>query len=328
MKILIAGLGSIGKRHATNAAKFAETAVFDIDRDAAETCRRELRLRSFSDFQTALEWKPDGVVVATPTSLHIPASLAAVDAGADVLVEKPISHSVDGVDNFLNRAEIFKRKVFVACNMRFHPAIKSIRENLDLIGRPLFARAHYGNYLPDMRLGVDYRTLYAASRKQGGGAVLDGIHELDYLTWLFGSVGTVLCHAQKLSDLEIDTEDYASISLRHISGVASEIHLDYLRPFKRRGCEVVGEQGMFVWQSEGKKPEKCSVRLYERKTGSWKSVFCCEDVDLNRPYEEMMEHFVNGMRGRDVPLLRGRQAAEELSVVLRALKMSQIKAEE
>jgi predicted dehydrogenase len=327
MKILVAGLGSIGKRHAANAAKFAETAVFDINRDAAETCRRELRLQPFSDLEAALEWKPDGVVVATPTSLHIPVALASVEAGADVLVEKPISHSAGGVDSFLQRAETFKRKVFVVCNMRFHPAITAIRENFDLIGRPFFARAHYGNYLPEMRPGLDYRTLYAASRKQGGGVVLDGIHELDYLMWLFGSVSNVLCNAGKLSDLKIETEDYASISLRHASGVASEIHLDYLRPFKLRGCEIVGEQGMFVWRSEGKRPETCSVRLYERKTGVWASIFCCEAVDLNRPYEEMMEHFINGMQGRDVPLLRGREAAEELSVALSALTMSQIHLE-
>jgi hypothetical protein len=84
---------------------------------------------------------------------------------------------------------------------------------------------------------------------------------------------------------------------------------------------------MFIWQSEGKKPETCSVRLYERKTGVWASIFCCEAVDLNRPYEEMMEHFINGMQGRDVPLLRGREAAEELSVALSALTMSQIHLE-
>jgi predicted dehydrogenase len=283
MKILVAGWGSIGKRHLTNATRLAETAVFDINTRVAETCRRELGIQTFTDLKTALEWKPNGVVVATPTNLHIPIALASVEAGANVLIEKPISHSADGVDTFLDRAETLKRKVFVVCNMRFHPAIYAICRNLDLIGRPFFARAHYGNYLPDMRPDVDYRKLYSASRKRGGGAVLDGIHELDYLVWLFGSASKVLCNAAKLSGLEIETEDYASISLRHESGVASEIHLDYLRPFKRRGCEIVGEQGMVLWQSEGKKPEKCSVRLYDKRTGQWKSILDCEEVDFNKP---------------------------------------------
>lgn len=324
MKILIAGYGSIGKRHAKNAAKLVETSVVDINPRASEDCERELCIRSFTDLESALEWNPDGVVVATPTNLHIPIALASVEAGANVLIEKPISNSLNGVDAFLNRAEFLNRKVFVACNMRFHPAIFVLRQNLNLIGQLLFARAHYGNYIPEMRPNADYRKLYSASREQGGGVILDGIHEIDYLIWLFGPICEVKCNAAKLSNLEIETEDYACILLRHKNGIASEIHLDYLRPFKRRGCEIVGDQGMLIWQSEGKNPEKCSVRLYEKKTKGWKSLFYSENVNMNRPYEKLMKHFIAGIQGRDVPILGGREAAEELSVALTALEISQL----
>lgn len=327
MKILVCGCGSIGKRHLANAEKLAETAVFDLDSRIAEKCRQELGIPAFDDLKTALEWKPDGAVIATPTNLHIPIALACVEAAAHVLIEKPISHSTEGVDALLVRADNLRRRIFVVCNMRFHPALCAIRSNLSRIGRPLFARAHYGNYLPDMRPNVDYRKLYAARREQGGGAVLDGIHELDYLVWLFGSVKKIAGNAAKLSRLEIETEDYACICLQHENGVASEIHLDYLRPFKRRGCEIVGEQGMILWQSEGKQPENCSIRLYEKQTRQWESLLQFENVDLNKPYEKMMEHFIKGIQGHDVPLLRGRQAAEELSAALQALKISQIKVE-
>ena len=76
----------------------------------------------------------------------------------------------------------------VVCNMRFHPAVAALRHALPMIGKPLFAQAHYGNYLPDMRPGADYRTLYCASAAAGGGVILDAIHEIDYLIWLFGAV--------------------------------------------------------------------------------------------------------------------------------------------
>jgi predicted dehydrogenase len=324
MKILIVGSGSIGKRHANNAAKLAETAVFDIDPQIAEICARDLGIRTFSNLQTALEWNPDGVVIATPTNLHIPTAHASVEAGADVLIEKPLSHSSEGVDAFLDLAETLHCKVFVVCNLRFHPAMYALRQNLELIGRPLCVRAHYGNYLPDMRPNKDYRKLYSAKRNQGGGVVLDGIHELDYLICLFGPVIKTLCYTARVSDLEIETEDYASISMRHKSGVVSEIHLDYLRPFKRRGCEIVGDQGMLLWQSEGKNPEKCSVRLYRKKTVKWEALLDLENVDLNKPYETLMEYFVQGIRGEEVPVLKGREAAEELSVALKALEMSRM----
>ena len=323
MKILITGCGSIGKRHAKNAANLAETAVVDINPKVAKDCARKLRIQAFTDIKSALEWNPDGVVVATPTNLHIPVAMASVESGANVLIEKPISNSLDGVDAFLKRSESLGRKVFVVCNMRFHPGISALHRNLDLIGRPFFARAHVGNFLPKMRPNSDYRKLYCASKAQGGGVILDAIHEIDYLMWIFGTVHKVICDATKLSDLEIDVEDYACICLRHENNVAAEIQMDYLRPFKRRGCEIVGEQGILLWQSEGKNPEKCSVRLYERKIGKWKPLLYTENVDNNSPYKTLMEHFIAGIQGHDVPLLKGHEAAEELSVALRALKMSQ-----
>jgi len=324
MKILVIGYGSIGKRHARNADRMAEAAVFDTNPQALLDREQEDGIRTFADLKTALKWNPDGVVIATPTHLHLPAALASVESGANVLIEKPISHSTEGVEAFLERAESLNRKVFVACNMRFHPAIRAIHKNLDGIGRPLFARADYGNYLPNMRPNVDYRKLYAASRHQGGGVILDGIHELDYLIWLFGGVEEVLCNAARLGNLEIETEDYASILLRHQSGVASEIHLDYLRPFKLRGCEIVGDQGMILWRSEGKTPQKCNVCIYKRHTVKWETLLYSEDLDTNKPYEILMKYFIDGILGHEVPILTGREAAEELAVALKALKLSPV----
>ena len=153
---------------------------------------------------------------------------------------------------------------------------------------------------------------------------MDGIHELDYLVWLFGGIQEVLCMAAKLSDLDIDTEDYAGLLLRHQTGVASEIHLDYLRPFKLRGCEIVGDRGMLIWRSEGKNPEECSVRMYRRQTGKWESLFYSENLDINQPYETLMEYFVEAIKGYEVPILKGREAAQELAVALKALELSQV----
>lgn len=322
MKILIVGCGSIGRRHAENAAKLAETAVVDLDVDKAKKCREKLGIQSFPDLESALEWNPSGVVIAAPSSLHIQIALTAIEAGAHVLVEKPLSISQNGVRAFLDRSEILKRKVFVGCNMRFHPAVSTLHQHLHRIGQPYFARAHYGNYLPDMRPHANYRELYCAHKSMGGGVVLDAIHELDYLAWFFGPVSKILCHADKLSDLQIDTEDYASISLRHLNGVASEIHLDYLRPFKRRGCEIVGAKGIIIWQSEGKNPEKCNVRFYDKDREIWETLFVSENLDANEPYQKLMEYFIEALQGQDVPLLKGRQAAEELSIALKALDMS------
>jgi predicted dehydrogenase len=319
MRVLIIGCGSIGRRHAVNASSHCEVGLFDANLDLSLQLAAELGIQSFPSLEEALRSKPDGVIIATPNDIHLSMAEAAVRSGAHVMIEKPISNSLAGVANFLDYAESMSRKVFVVCNMRFHPGIDSLRKHLGAIGGVLFSRAYYGNYLPDMRPGADYRTLYCASKDQGGGVILDAIHEFDYLTWLLGAVELVTADAGTLGDLEIETEDYASISMRHGGGIRSEIHVDYLQRWKRRGCEVVGTQGTLVWQSEGKRPEQCEVRLYTTETRQWSRVFYSDDLDPNRPYELLMREYMQGLAGGDAPtLLRGRQALTVLASALAA----------
>ena len=323
MRILVVGCGSIGQRHAENAAALAEAGVVDIDQEVARRCAANLGVQAFPDLASGLAWRPDGVVIATPHDAHIEIALAAVEAGADVLVEKPISHKAEGVDAFLARVEALRCKAFVVCNMRYHPAVALLRQYLGEIGRPLFARAHYGNYLPDMRPGTDYRTLYCARREQGGGVILDAIHEIDYLTWFFGPVERVMCEAGKLSDLDIDVEDYAALCMCHSGGTRSEIHLDYVQRTKRRGCEIVGSEGTLVWLSEGKAPECCSVRFYRAVERRWDTLMTSENVDTRRPYMDLMMRLAAALSGEETDLLTAREANNNLTTALAASKAAE-----
>ena len=322
MKILVVGAGSIGKVHAANAAALAGKAAI-FDQDAARTkAAAGNGVEVLTSIEAALGWKADGVVIATPHDTHIAVADKFVSAGSYVLIEKPISHELKGVDAFLSRAEAAKRKVFVVCNMRYHPAVKLLKQNIGQIGAVHFARAWFGNYLPNMRPDADYKTLYCAHKSRGGGVILDGIHEIDYLHWMLGDIAAVRCEAAKLSDLDIDVEDYAATILRHKSGARSEIHQDYLQQFKRRGCEIVGSQGTLVWNSEGKKPEHCTVRLFLSADRQWKTLYENNDLDISSAYREMLANFISAIdTGRDPDdLLTGRQAARDLAVALGALE--------
>ena len=317
MKLLVVGCGSIGRRHAANAVAPGTVGIVDFDSARAKEVATALGIRAYDDLDTALRWQPDGVVVAVPHDQHLPVATRAIEAGSHVLIEKPISNVESGLAAFLDRADALDRKVRVVCNMRFHPGPAMLKQALPRIGRVLFARAQYGNYLPDMRPGADYRKLYCARAKAGGGVILDAIHEIDYVTWLLGEAETVACGAGRLSDMDIDVEDYAAITLRHRCGARSEIHLDYLQRAKRRGCEIVGSDGTLVWLSEGKRPERCRVRLYEAGAGVWQDLFADEDLDANQPYETLMTRFAGLVAGgREDGLLDGRTAAAELAVAL------------
>jgi predicted dehydrogenase len=321
MNVLVVGCGSIGRRHAANAAALASAGVYDADANAARDCAKETGARAFSTLDEALAWKPRAVVVATPHRSHLDIARQAVAAGADVLVEKPLSHTLDGVAAFLDAVDAAGRRAFVVCNMRFHPGPAALRTALASVGKPLFARAHYGNYLPAMRPGRDYRELYAARRAEGGGVVLDAVHEIDYLAWLFGCVESAACHAAKLSDLDLDVEDHALMALRHAGGVEASVELDYLRPVKSRGCEIVGTEGVLVWWSDGRDPERCVVRLSRTGTAQWSNVVDIPRVDALQPYRDLMRAFLHELDHPGTrPLATARDGAAVLATALAALQ--------
>jgi len=320
MKLLIVGCGSIGRRHALSARQLGlEVSVADTDGSRAEAVAREVgAVFWYDDPAVALAAKPDAVIVASPHVLHVPQARAALESGAHVLIEKPVSHELQGLTELDELAKQYGKAAFVVSNMRYHKAIETLDSHREVIGTVRYARAHYGNFLPNMRPGADYRELYCSRAESGGGVILDAIHEMDYLMWFFGPVAKVSAEKARLSDLDIDVEDFADIVLTHTNGVRSVITIDYLRPWKRRGCEIIGQDGMLVWNSEGKQPECCEVRLYRVAPGTWEVVFADDNLDPAQPYVDMMQDFLLAIQGGASRLQSVAEAKTRLEAALLA----------
>ncbi len=110
-----------------------------------------------------------------------------------------------------------------------------------------------GSYLPDWRPWQDYRDSYTASRELGGGIILDGSHELDYVSWLFGAPADLTCMAGKVSKLQVDVEDCATVLLRFSNGLQLDVHVDFVERFYSRGCVLAGENGKLQWDFNSNK---------------------------------------------------------------------------
>ncbi len=321
MRTLVVGGGSIGRRHVMTARALGwQVALAETDRERASQVAEEAGgIETFPGLEEALAWRPEAAIIATPHRLHAAHAKACAEAGADLLIEKPISHSLDEADEVIAVAGKCGRKAYVVCNMRFHPAVAAIRENVERLGTVYYARSHYGDYLPSFRPGRDYRELYAARRAEGGGVVLDAaIHELDLMMWLFGPVARLQGMAAKLSDLEMDAEDFCNIVIEHETGTRSVITFDYFSRWRRRGIELVGGKGQILWESEGKAPEHARVRLYDGAAGQWETLYESGDVDNAVMYRDCLIAFGDVVAGAAAPMQTAEEARARLEVALRA----------
>jgi predicted dehydrogenase len=210
----------------------------------------ELGLESFADFEEALRtFRPDVVLVCTPPVHHVEQALRAVRSGADVFIEKPLSNRLDGVETLKAEAAKLARVVQVGYNLRFNPGIQALKRFVEegVAGRILWARAEVAQYLPDWRPWQDYRQSYTARRELGGGILLDASHEIDYILWLLGPPRELTCMAGRVSGLETNVEDCATILIRLRSGAQADVHMDFAQRTASRSCVLAGDRARLEW---------------------------------------------------------------------------------
>jgi len=321
MNILVIGCGSIGERHIKNLITLSAGSIIvsDTNPDRLEYIKEKYFLDVFDDVDAAFATHPDIVLVCTPPPLHIPLAMKAVDHGCHVFIEKPLSHTLDHVEGLLTKAKKKQRIVFVGYNLRFQKGIRLMKQLLEeeAIGKTLAIRAEFGQYLPDWRPSQDYTKSYTAQQSMGGGIILDGSHEIDYVRWFAGEITEVSCFAGTLGSLHVDVEDTAEILLRTANGAIAEIHLDFLQRVYSRTCKIIGTQGTLLWDySEN------MVRLYSAKTKEWKTFPL--QTEPNEMYLEEMKHFLACINGKAVPLIDGYEAKKVLEIALAAKKSANV----
>lgn len=319
MDALVVGCGSIGTRHIGNLLDndvVSEVFGYDIDTAVARRTAGECGIWTTSDAEEAWSRSPDIVLVCTPPNTHLQVARVALDAGADVFIEKPLAGSLEGVPEFLDQVDRSDSTVMVGCNMRFHPPVLQIEEWLSngRIGRIEYAKLKFGNHLSNWRSG-DYSERYTAQARKGGGIILDGVHEIDLLLEWLSEPETVQCAASTYSDLSIDVEDTAEILVECPRQLGS-IHLDCIRPERERAYELVGTDGMIVWQAHGKAPERSKAKLYESEPETWtRHSF---ELTLNEMYVSELEHFLDCVQHESSPVVDCVHARDALALALSA----------
>lgn len=216
MKSLVIGYGSIGQRHAR--------ILKEIGLEVSIVSRRmQMEPNVYKDLQSAFHANVyDYIVIANETVAHFDTLEQILNNNftGKILVEKPLFAKMESV-NFDSS------KIFVAYNLRFHPLIKLLKTML-IDEQIISVNTYVGQYLPSWRLNTDYSTCYSAFREKGGGVLRDLSHELDYLTNLFGEWDSLVSSMSKISDLNIQSEDYVQVSYKTKQQVRISVELNYL----------------------------------------------------------------------------------------------------
>ena len=238
MKYLFIGLGSIGMRHLKNLRSLTDEPIYALRTKIDTELDKQYNITSMTSVKEAMALKPDVVFITNPTSKHM--SYALMFCDCHLFIEKPISTNSVDVAHLLAIMEANNKVCFVGYNYRFHPNVKSYHCD---IGKVLYAQIQFGKWLPDWHPDEDYTKSYSARKEMGGGAVLALSHAIDYACWLFGDIKSVYAQTSKVSSLDIDVEDIASIILETRSRAIIEIHLDYLHSSFIHSIKVVYDNG-------------------------------------------------------------------------------------
>ncbi|NIM94812.1 MAG: Gfo/Idh/MocA family oxidoreductase [Anaerolineales bacterium] len=319
MRFLICGLGSIGRRHLRNLVALNHADIVLL-RSGKSTLPEE-DLKDFPtehDIEIALErGKPDAVIVSNPTAVHLNIAIPAAEAGCHLLIEKPISHSMDQIDSLKRAMEERKPRVLVGYQFRYHPSLRNVKKLLKdgVIGEVISARVYWGEYLPGWHPWEDYRQSYSARSDLGGGVILTLSHPFDYLRWLLGEVHSVSANYGITGVLDLDVEDTAEVILQFQSGAFANVHLDYITQPPKHWIELVGSKGSLRWDNADG-----AVHWWTESTQGWLTLTAPEGFERNHLFLEEMEHFIDVIDGAAQPICTLDDGIRALEIALGAIR--------
>lgn len=312
LKILIAGCGSIGKRHASVLTSLGVSDIWAYDPSAEQLqslIKESPGVKPCDSFEDGLANNPDAVFILTPTRLHIAAAIQAVKANCHVFLEKPLSDSLEGVDELAGIAAENNKKVMVGFCFRYHEGLLKAKKLVQSgeIGRLVSIRALMGEHFPEVR--PDYKKTYYA--KYSGAFEL--VHDLDLAIWFadrkvknsYGVFGP-------FSDIGIEAPDTVEILVEFEDRCAATVHLDFFQIPRRRMIELIGTEGVLV--VEFASWDNYTLSIFNKRKNEWES--STEATTRNDMFKAEDKEFLQAIV-ENKPIICGiEEARKSLEVVM------------
>lgn len=298
MNGIVVGLGFMGKTHLEAYAKIPHVRIFaivDSSVEVAQSLSYKYHCKAFTNLKEALEQgsregKLDFVDICLPSPLHKESAFLAMDQGLDVIIEKPLSVSLEEAKAILKKSKETARRVMVAHVCRFMSQYEYAKNTVESgrLGAPLFLGTWRQSELPGWS-----KDNWLHDRKQSGGTIMDlTIHDIDISNWLLGK--PISFGATEVAHPKVSGCSHVVSSLRYERGAIASIEGGHLMPPGYpflSGYRLVFEKGVIEWNTVNTKPGMVVEYIADGV-----SHIPLEEVDDN-PYLNELQHFVSAIEG-------------------------------
>ncbi len=326
LRLAIAGIGLVGQRHADAIAQVSDTtlcAVVDPS-DAGKAVAERLGVPWFDDLQGMIVAQaPDGIILSTPTKLHVEQGAVCLDAGIPVLIEKPLADDLGAARTLVERAEQANVALLVGHHRRHNPLIRKAHEHIKrgTIGAVRAVQATCWFYKPDSYFDA------APWRKQvGAGPIsVNLVHDIDLLRHLCGEILSVQAQAAP-SARGYENEDVAAALLRFENGAIGTITVSdsIVAPWSWEMTAheypiypTTSQSAYQIGGSQGSLSVPDLTLWSHNECRDWWTPISATSVprDTSDPLINQMAHFAAVIRGEEAPLVSGREGLRSLAVV-------------
>jgi predicted dehydrogenase len=301
LHFLVLGAGSVGKRHMQNFTGLGcRVSAMDPREDRLQEARDTAGAEKvFTGLDAIDDWSAfDGVIIGSPPSFHVDQAIAALERHKPVLMEKPLAPDLADALRLADYQEQHPAAppVLLGYTYRWWPPLSDFRRKLleGELGRVLHCRFLMSAHLADWHPWEPYQDFFMSSRELGGGALLDESHFIDLMYWFFGMPESILARVEKLSTLDISTDDNVDIVAVYPDNLRVTIHLDLFGRPHEKLIRASGESRSLEWSFD---PNR--IRYSDSMGDEWREQLF--EFGRNDMFVAVAREFIDVVRGEGSP---------------------------
>ena len=314
-KIGVIGLGGVAQLvHLPNLSKLPNaelTAVCEINKSRLMTIAEKFNIKErYSNYKDMLEKSEmDAVIIATPTSTHADIAVDCLEAGKDILVEKPLARSYQEAKRIVDCAKKNKRKLMVGMNLRYRPDTMLLRSfiNSNEIGEPFYVKCGW------IRKQSSSEKWFTKKEESGGGVIIDlGIHLLDLALWLLQYPEIASVSSQNFHHYTKNVEDTSISCIKCKNSAVINLEVSWSLPVEKDHffLDVYGTRGSF---------SSNPFRLYKKVENDYVNLTPTQvdnpTVLFKKSYLNELKSFIGAIKGLNPVFSPGEEALQRMRII-------------